>query len=109
MTSNPPRDPALVGSTLRILSARWVVPILIALDRGPLRRTALRAQLDGVSDKILTETLRRMEFNGLLTRHTVPRVPIEVDYALTDHARALWPLLSAIERWSAGGAGETER
>jgi len=83
------------------LSGRWVVPVLAALHRGALRRAVLRDELRGVSDKILTDTLRRMETNGLVIRSIVPSVPIEVDYALTEYGRSLWPVLSVVHNWAA--------
>lgn len=98
-------DPDRVRASLSLLSRRWVVPVLVALDAGPLRRTALRRRLDGVSDKILTDTLRRMESSGLISRSTIASVPVEVDYAQTEHARALWPIFSLLHEWSAGTPG----
>jgi DNA-binding HxlR family transcriptional regulator len=76
-------DPDVVGPALTLISGKWVAPILTALHDGPVRRTTLRGCLDGVSDKILTATLRRMERGGLITRITIPSVPIEIDYGLT--------------------------
>lgn len=60
-------DPDVVGPALTLISGKWLAPILAALHDGPLRRTTLRGRLDGVSDKILTATLRRMERGGLIT------------------------------------------
>jgi DNA-binding HxlR family transcriptional regulator len=77
------------------------VPVLAALHRGALRRAVLRDELRGVSDKILTDTLRRMETNGLVIRSIVPSVPIEVDYALTEYGRSLRPVLSVVHNWAA--------
>lgn len=82
-----------------MLSARWVPPILRALEGGPLRRNALRHRLGPVSDKILTETLRRMEANRLVIRTAVATVPVEVDYALTQFALNVWPILHGVQQW----------
>lgn len=96
-----PWDPALVRPALTLLSGRWVVSVLLALDPGPLRRGLLRDRLPGISDKILTDTLRRMEANNLVIRSVVPSVPIEVDYGLTQYGRSLWPVLSRLHDWAA--------
>ena len=55
-----------------------------------------------MSDKVLTETLRRLEDAGFVTRDVVPSIPIEVDYALTELAESLWPLLSDLASWTRG-------
>lgn len=103
--ADPPWDPDIIGPVLVLLSGRWVVLVLGALAGGPLRRTILRERLAGVSDKILTDTLRRMERNRLVVRSTVLSVPIEVDYHLTAHAYSLWPVLSSLQEWAASSPG----
>jgi DNA-binding HxlR family transcriptional regulator len=65
-SDKPSWSTEVVQPALAAPSARWVLPILRALEGGPLRRNALRQQLGPVSDKILTETLRRMEANQRL-------------------------------------------
>ena len=66
-----------------------VLAILCALDAGPLRRVVLWDQIGHVSDKVLTETLRRLEAHRLISRTVVASVPVEVDYSLTAVARRL--------------------
>jgi DNA-binding HxlR family transcriptional regulator len=87
---------------LTLIFGKWVAPILAALHGGPVRRTTLRGRRDGVSDKILTATLRRVERGGLMTRITIPSVPIEIDYGLTAYACLLWPVLQDLEAWAGG-------
>jgi DNA-binding HxlR family transcriptional regulator len=84
---------------LTIISGRWVLPVLETLEQGPLRRKLLRGRVGPVSDKVLTETLRRLEANRLVRRHAVLTVPVEVDYSLTPLARTLWPILCDIQAW----------
>lgn len=89
-----------VRRLVELLSGRWVLAVLAALEDGPLRRTALRQQLGAVSDKVLTDTLRRLEAAKLLQRTLVAGVPPQVDHALTDIAHTLWPVLATLEDWS---------
>lgn len=89
-----------VTTVVALISRRWVLPILQALDDGPLRRNVLRERVGAVSEKVLTETLRRMEVDSLVHRTAIATVPVEVDYALTSFARTLWPVLTGMERWA---------
>lgn len=89
-------SPASVERMLDLFAGRWVLPILKSLEGGPLRRNALKAQLGVVSDKVLTETLQRLTAHRLVDRTAIPTVPVEVNYALTERARGLRPLLATI-------------
>lgn len=96
----PTWSPALVTPVVRMIDGRWVLPILHALQDGPLRRNALHERVSTVTDKVLTETLRRMETHKLLLRTTIASVPVEVNYALTPRALSLWPVLSKMQQWA---------
>ena len=61
----------------------WNPVVLLALRGGPRRRSALKAEIGGISDKVLTDTLRRLEGSGLLSRTAYAEAPPRVDYALT--------------------------
>lgn len=61
----------------------WNPVVLLALRAGPRRRRELRAEIGGISDKVLTDTLRRLEVNGLVSRSAYAEAPPRVDYALT--------------------------
>jgi DNA-binding HxlR family transcriptional regulator len=89
-----------VRTVLDLLEGRWVLLILAALRSGPLRRNALRQRLGSVADKVLTETLRRMEEQHLITRSAWPTVPVEVNYALAPRALRLEPLLVSMDGWA---------
>lgn len=89
-----------VRPVVELLAGRWVLGTLEALDEGELRRVELHRRLGGVSDKVLTETLRRLELAGWVSRTFTPGVPAKVDYALTETARSLWPLLSEVQAWA---------
>ncbi len=85
---------------LDTLSSKWVSLILTALADGPRRYSELAARVAGVSQKMLTQTLRTLERDGLITRAVTPQVPIRVDYALTELGESLLPVMTAIKHWA---------
>jgi DNA-binding HxlR family transcriptional regulator len=82
------------------LADRWSALLLIALATGPLRFAELRAGADGISEKMLTQTLRSLERDGLVTRHDHGTVPPRVQYALTTLGRTLLEPLAAMCAWN---------
>ncbi len=91
------------------LSDKWVSLVLVALDGGPMRYRQLHRRIDGVSQKMLTQTLRSMARDGLLTRTVTPTVPIRTDYELTTLGRSLLPLMAAIKAWAEANIAAVER
>lgn len=78
---------------LDLLADKWSALVIGALDVGPLRFGELKTRLNGVSPKVLTATLRRLEDRGLLDREVFAEVPVRVEYSLTPlGADAGWPL-----------------
>lgn len=84
----------------------WSVLIVGSLAGGPLRYTELSRRIEGVSPKMLTQTLRGLERDGLLARTVHAVVPPRVDYELTDLGRSLLGLVSALERWAETHIGD---
>ncbi|MFI7063287.1 winged helix-turn-helix transcriptional regulator [Kribbella sp. NPDC050124] len=82
------------------ISDKWVTLIITALADGPQRYSDLSRRIAGVSQKMLTQTLRSLERDGLLTRSVTPSVPVRVDYELTPLGRTLLPLIAAIKGWA---------
>jgi DNA-binding HxlR family transcriptional regulator len=82
------------------ISDKWTVLILGALRDGPVRFNSLKRRLEGVSQKVLAATLRKLERNGLLVRSAYPTVPVTVEYALTPLGRALSELVTAVRCWA---------
>ena len=82
------------------LSDKWVGLVLKALEPGPQRYSAIGRKVAGVSQKMLTQTLRSLERDGLVTREVTPSVPVRVDYQLTDLGRELMPIMHAVHRWA---------
>jgi DNA-binding HxlR family transcriptional regulator len=79
---------------------RWTVLIIGALADGPLRFKTITGRIDGISQKMLTQTLRGLERDWLVKRTVFPVVPPRVDYELTDTGRSLCEPLAALERWA---------
>lgn len=85
---------------LDAISDKWVTLVLSALAEGPLRYSDLSRRIAGVSQKMLTQTLRQLERDGLLTRTLTPAVPVRVDYQLTELGKTMLPVVAAIKQWS---------
>jgi len=79
---------------------RWTVLIVGALDAGPRRFTELAAEVEGISQKMLTQTLRSLERDGFVARTAYPVVPPHVEYELTGLGRSLQHPLRALESWA---------
>ena len=84
---------------LDLLANKWSALALGALEDGPRRFGALRAKLEGVSPKVLTATLRRLEEHGLVDRTVFPAVPLHVEYSLTSLGRDACEPLALLRRW----------
>jgi DNA-binding HxlR family transcriptional regulator len=83
------------------ISDKWVALVLAALaEEGPMRYSALSRRLAGVSQKMLTQTLRALERDGLVTRTVTPTVPVTVDYALTDLGTSLQQVMLTLKDWA---------
>ncbi len=85
---------------------RWSVLVVLVLSDGPKRYSELAATIGGVSQKMLTQTLRGLERDGLVTRTVQAAVPPRVDYALTGLGRSLVGLVSALETWATTHMGD---
>jgi DNA-binding HxlR family transcriptional regulator len=90
------------------ISDKWVTLILVALARGPLRYSDLRKIIAGVSQKMLTQTLRALERDGLVSRTVAARVPVRVDYQLTPLGESLMPAVNAVKSWAEEHIGAIE-
>lgn len=82
------------------ISDKWVTLVLASLGDGPRRFSELSRQLAGVSQKMLTQTLRSLERDGLVTRTVTASVPVRVDYALTTLGRSLLVPIALMKSWA---------
>lgn len=85
---------------LATVSDKWAGLLLVALADGPVRYNQLAARVAGISQKMLTQTLRTLERDGLVARSVTPQVPIRVDYELTALGRTLMPVMLAVKQWA---------
>lgn len=79
---------------------KWSVLIVMLLGDGPKRFSELKRMVGGISQRMLSLTLRGLERDGLVTRTVTPTVPLRVDYALTDLGRSLWTPVEALGAWA---------
>lgn len=82
------------------ISDKWVTLVICALADGPMRFSALSRHLAGVSQKMLTQTLRTLERDGLITRHVTPTVPVRVDYELSPLGGSLLGPIRHMKEWA---------
>lgn len=86
--------------TLELLSSTWTVLVIHALARGTHRYGELKSRVEGVTHKMLAQTLRALERDGLVWRKVYSVVPPKVEYTLTPLGQTLVPLLGALCQWS---------
>ncbi|WP_406235244.1 winged helix-turn-helix transcriptional regulator [Nocardia sp. NBC_01009] len=82
------------------ISDKWVSLVLVVLTDGPRRYAEINRSIAGVSPKMLTQTLRTLERDGLVERRITAEVPVRVDYELTALGRSLQPVMSVIKSWA---------
>jgi DNA-binding HxlR family transcriptional regulator len=85
---------------------RWTVLIVDSLSGGPLRFSKLREAVGAVTPKVLAETLRALQRDGMVTRAAYAGMPPRVEYALTDLGRALRSPIDAVRSWAEANAGD---
>ncbi|KAB0681188.1 winged helix-turn-helix transcriptional regulator [Aureimonas leprariae] len=90
------------------IADKWSVLILAALCDGPLRFNAVKRRLNGITQKALTQALRRLERNGIVARRVVPVSPIAVEYSVTPLGRTLREPFGALYAWTLKHAAEVE-
>lgn len=91
---------------LEFLANKWTMLTISALGGNRLRYGELRRRLDGVSPKMLSQTLRALERNGMIIRTQYPTIPPQVDYVLTPLAASLRETVAAIKQWAEDHADE---
>jgi len=99
------------GSALvvALLADKWTIPVIHALSRGTKRTGELRAEIGGVSQKMLTHTLRTLEEHGLVDRKVYPVVPPKVEYRLTELGESINEPLAEICTWTVKHGPQLQR
>jgi DNA-binding HxlR family transcriptional regulator len=87
-------------TTLGLVADAWSVIAVVALGRGPARYTELQKQIGGISKKMLTQTLRKLEANGLVERRVLRTAPPGAEYRLTELGRTLLEPVRSLSRWA---------
>jgi DNA-binding HxlR family transcriptional regulator len=87
---------------LDLIADKWVILVMYGLAQGPKRHGELRRTIEGISQKMLTQTLRSLEADGIVQRSVYETVPPHVDYRLTDLGRTLEAPMAAICTWAMG-------
>ena len=90
------------------IADKWSMMALTALDDGPLRFNAIKRLLQGVTQKALTQCLRRLERNGLVSRRVIPISPVAVEYGITPLGRSLQTPFKALYAWTLAHQAEVE-
>lgn len=87
------------GQVIELLGGKWSIPVLIALSTGTRRFHELVDDAEGISRRMLTMTLRRLERDGLVERHVYARIPARVEYQLSEIGETLLLALRPLEQW----------
>ena len=90
-------------STIQLIGGRWKVPIVWHLFGGTMRFSELRRAMPGVTQKMLTQQLRELEEDGIVSRKVYLEVPPKVEYSLTPRGQSLKPVVDAMCRWANAG------
>lgn len=88
-----------VATTVALIGSKWKLLIMRNLLSRPWRFNELRKDLDGVSQKVLTDSLRSMEEDGIIIRTVFPEVPPRVEYSLSELGASMRPILDAMAAW----------
>ena len=88
-----------VATTVSLIGSKWKLLILRNLLARPWRFNELKKNLEGLSQKVLTDSLRSMEKDGLITRTVYAEVPPRVEYALSELGESMRPIIRAMEAW----------
>lgn len=91
------------------IADKWTVLVLALLDAGPMRFNQLRRCVDGLSQKMLSQTVKALERDGLITRQAFATVPVTVEYAITPLGRTLARALAPISDWAITNFAEVAR
>lgn len=88
-----------VATTVSLIGSKWKLLIIRNLLARPWRFNELKKDLDGISQKVLTDSLRSLENDGLITRTVYPEVPPRVEYALSELGLSMKPIIASMEAW----------
>lgn len=88
-----------VATTVQLIGSKWKLLIIRNLTQRPWRFNELKKDLDGISQKVLTDSLRSMEADGIVSRKVYPEVPPRVEYSLSTLGQSMQPIIKAMADW----------
>lgn len=88
-----------VATTVQLIGSKWKLLIIRNLTSRPWRFNELKKDLEGISQKVLTDSLRSMESDGIVKRTVYPEVPPRVEYSLSELGESMRPIIDAMEQW----------
>ena len=94
--------PCPVATTLMLIGNKWKIFIIQQLMDKPFRFSELRRAIPGISEKVLTDNLRALEKDGLITRTVFPEIPPHTEYALSDLGETMRPIIESMATWGTG-------
>lgn len=97
-----------VATTVQLIGSKWKLLIMRNLFARPWRFNELQKSLNGISQKVLTDSLRSMEADGIITRTVYPEVPPRVEYALSELGETMRPIIKSMEQWGQSYKNNTE-
>ncbi len=94
--------PCPVATTLMLIGNKWKIFVIQQLMDKPFRFSELRRAIPGISEKVLTDNLRALEKDGLITRTVFPEVPPRTEYALSNLGETMRPIIDSMATWGTG-------
>ena len=91
-----------VATTVQLISSKWKILIIRNLLQRPWRFNEMQKSLVGISHKVLTDSLRSMEADGIIIRTAYPEVPPRVEYSLSELGESMRPIIGSMEQWGLG-------
>ena len=98
-----------VATTVALIGSKWKLLIIRNLRVRPWRFNELRNDLEGISQKVLTDSLRSLESDGIITRTVYPEVPPRVEYSLSELGESMRPIIDLMEAWGISYQKQTAR
>ena len=91
--------PCPVATTIRLIGNKWKIFIIQRLLDRPWRFNELRRSIDGISERVLTDNLKELEADDIITRTVYPEVPVRVEYALSETGESMRPIIMSMREW----------
>ena len=101
--------PCPVATTIRLIGNKWKIFIIQRLLDRPWRFNELRRSIDGISERVLTDNLKELEADEIVTRTVYPGVPVRAEYALSETGESMRPIIVSMREWGLAYQGRVRR